>query len=431
MVEYITAKRQRVGWAPETSYGVLNDSLHEGTGSLRFIGVLNSYETRRDVEVLEIEAVDSETKDVNELFVTTRQYGATWQFNPLHGACLQLAYGRTTGVLNSTSTVHTLVDLKTEQYDVPSFRVAKFDLKVGSSSVEELIGCKVDTIEWTVNKGELVECTLEIVAKDVTAVAKNAEPTAAWATSTAGQYYYIGGSVSPSREPFMWNHGHVYINGNKVTGVLTVRWRKDENLLVDYSIDGDTQGFISEPVPQRRRYEFEVTARMSSDDYRRMFYTAVLNVASATLGTYTAAVTMTVASSDVSFDFTGIATVPPVGILKADDGAQIEWMVYVMKDNVAQLYRGSTVLGYDKADLTGASVEFYGTLSWILNKSSAAVDALTGAAMDLVCFAMWGGRIKTFADPIDVGGDIVEQTFLIQPTKCVPIIIDDVDTSYI
>lgn len=438
MVEFYTQSRHKALYKLESSYG--DGGAGKATG---YLGNTVSIEPKRDYGWEEIKVVDTETKDINEIYNTTEANSLAWRINPQHGVPFALAMG-TDEVIDyqggGNMYIHGLQDLVSEDYDLQSFKVDSVKIKQDSASsiLRWFDGCKVDVAELSIDKGGISELSLDIVAQDSSAVVATAG--VAYATDNDAEKRY----TLKERAPYTFKDVQVWINGTNLKVVNSIRWKVDNQLTKDFYLDTANSGKIGEPVPGRRIFEFEINAQMDDATYYNLFATA-----GNTYGTYTGTLTgaiLTAAGAGATATFTiddgsnnTIAgNIPPMGIIEISSGSDTEYAFYWdlatgTTEDTFSTARGAYGMAGNGIDFDdGAKALIRGTICLILNKGTDAVGSLDNDGdEDCLVFSMWNAKISTFGEPIDVGGGIVEQTFLIRPTKCVITDISAIASAYI
>ena len=454
--EYYTGARSQINYGLEDTYGTApTTSSVDG-----YPGLLMGFDpTKNDLGYIEIYGLDSGTKDVNQHIETTQRYGGTIRIRPQHGVFIAYAYDAVDDTnFTDTAKFHSLGDLTDENFDLNSMTIESYKVHstAGSSHKEVYKGVKFNTLELTVDKGTpLCEVNIDFDAQSLTQ--SNSGPPA-FETTLTNLKKYNANTVSPTLRPYMWKDLFVEIHdpasGNQViTDIVSCRVKVDNELLVDYTADATLSGQISEPVPQRRKHEIEITARMNSSTY--FDYWKDLTELSSINPTYSASAVCeadggagasgTVMSVDDGNN-SQLTALPSLGILGVDndsDGVADEFMAFYDRDDssagthVLQVGRGLFgSSGVVVADDDPCAI--FGNITVALNKGANAINS-TGSdtqglnknsSEDILVFTGWDCRVTTFGSPIDIGQGVVESTFLIRPAHLVPWVMDGITEGY-
>lgn len=452
--EYFTGNRSQLNYGKEDEYGTI-------TSVDGYPGLLMGFDpTKNDLGYIEIYGLDGGTKDVNQHIETTQRYGGTMRIRPQHGVMFAYAYDSVDNTnFSDTAKFHSLGDLTDENFDLNSMSIETYKVHstTGDSHKEIYKGVKFNTLELTVDKGTpLCEINIDFDAQSL--AQSNAGPSA-FETTLTNLKKYNANTVSPFLRPYMWKdlfveiHDPATATNSVVTDVVSCRVKVDNELLVDYTADATLSGQISEPVPQRRKHEIELTVRM--DDSTYFDFWKDLTELESINPTYSGSsvceafggVNDTITSIDID-DGAGseLTSIPSLGILGVDndaDGVANEFMAFYDVENtgtghILQVGRGL----FGSSGVTVADDDpcaIFGNITVALNKGSNAINStgsgtqglnIDATTSDILVFTGWDCRVTTFGSPIDIGQGVVESTFLIRPAHLVPWTMDSITEGY-
>jgi hypothetical protein len=393
--------------------------------------------TKNDLGHIDLEGLDSGTKDIDDVLDTTYRFGGTLRIRPQHGVPFAWAWNNTDYNVGASPYTHCLANLTDEDYDLNSMslEVTNVHSTPASSFKEWYDGVKFNTLELRFDKGTpLCELTIDFDAQDSDNINEAPE---SYETTLSNLKKYNARVIDPVKRPFMFHDVYVEILGTELQEVINGRVKIDNQLLADFVCNATVGRRIAEPTPQRRKYEIEITARMKDSTYYD-HWRDVSNIGEVTGNIDNAVGYSDTATSIVVDDGAGaeISNLPSIGILKVTtDASTVEYMHYYdVTDNgtdhtlkVVRGCYGSTATNLEDNN----AMEFYGAVTVLLNKGTDALGSIDlDGDEDYLLFTAWGGAVRTFGAPRDITGGIIEQTFLITPKKCVVTAVDDIDKGY-
>jgi hypothetical protein len=410
--EYYSGGRSLVAYEIESTYGT-KIAAPDG-----WMGILQSFDPNVELGYVEHPGLDTGSLDLDDITYTTKKVTAAWKYFPQHGAILPYVFGSDEYVAGTPS-VHGFTDLLSQEMGLPSMTVeaTRVHTTAGSGHTQWFDGGKINSLELTFEQENYVEFNVDMVFQDEGSTDDSGQ---SWEASDVHRKKY---PLSGSGYRDAWHFGDVYaeLNGTQVKP-LSGRLKISNELNTDFLCDQTVGRKIAEPEAERRKYEFEMTARMSDDTYFDIWAGA-----SSTLGLVTGAldealdIDAVVTSFDVD-DGAGalISNFPNVGILKIDS----EYMLYYDQSAGATEHTLSVVRGCYGSTAAihtdNTAIEFYGGVTLMLNKGTDSVGSIDhDGDEDYLLFTMWDCPMVTFKDPIDVGKGILEQTMTFQPLHCV------------
>lgn len=410
--EYYSGGRSLVAYEIESAYG---DKIAAPDGCM---GILQSFDPNTELGYIDHPGLDTGSLDIDDITYTTKKVSAAWKYFPQHGSIFPYVFGSDEYVVGTPS-VHGFTDLIAQEMGLPSMTVeaTMVHTTAGSGHTEWFDGGKVNSLELTFEQENYVEFNLDMVFQDE---GSSDDSGQAWETSnTHRKKYPLSGTGY--RDAFHFGHVYAELNGTQVTP-LSGRLKIDNELNTDFVCDQTVGRKIAEPEAERRKYEFELTARMSNDTNFDIWAGA-----SSTLGLVTGALDEAgnIIDSVTTFDVDDgssalINNFPSIGILKIGT----EYMHYYdstagSTEHTLLVKRGcygSTAAGHTDGD----AIEFYGGVTLMLNKGTDSVGSIDfDGDEDYLLYTMWDCPITDFKAPIDVGKGITEQTMTFQPLHCV------------
>ncbi len=412
MTEVRTQKKSRFTYAIEASgYGT------QVAAPDYFLMHLLKRDPKDEIAFEPIQALDGDTKDIEDFIQTTESYQFTLTGRPIHGVPFGYIWGDDYSMDLTTYYVHCMQNLISETYDLPS-ATGEITLVDSTGHTRWYDGLKVMSAELSIEPEKPIELSIDYVAQDSGSSDDTGQSYEG--TDTRGKYY-----APSTKRPFDFGDARIEILGVDFNPT-SAKLRVDNALVLEYLLDDDVGRKIAEPFPARRTYEFELSGRMAADTYFDLW-----KAGGTKLGKTTGLLLDDgdgINASDATLTFDGTqsptASIPTRGIIKIEKpaGTDIEYIYYAAHDSTDFTGCVRGICGSTAASHADDSIiTVYGNINLQLNRG----------ANDSVAFFMWGGVINAYSDPIDVEGDIMVESLTYIPAKVVGIVLDDINEDYV
>ncbi|MHA1286161.1 MAG: phage tail tube protein [Candidatus Thorarchaeota archaeon] len=393
-------------------------------------GVFLEADVNRDWNWLEVESMDTGSKDVDGLYPKALSVTGTLKFFPQHASMIAYAMGTDEKVTNTDSYIHGFVDLADEDWGLPSLTY-ELTYTHATGHCEWYDGTVINSLEWNHSMGEPATVTIDVVSQDHGSSDDSGNTYES--SDLEGKRYELPGLGSTTRVPYEHKHCQVEIQGNHLKEVLSLRWKVDNQLRTEFFLDSDNSGRIGEPIPQRRRFEFEVTALMENDTYYDIWDAETTEIGSESFTVADDPLTDAATSITLSGTPSYVST-DGIYIIQLGNSVPYEYVLaHTWNEGTGfTIIRGC--FGSDAAEhASGVAAVIRGTTWFGYNKGTDAwgsVDFNDGDE-DLLIFPMWDAKITALDAPIRHDGGLIEQTIQIRPAKCAPFSVDEIDGDFI